>query len=92
MFKGFHFVAKISLVFILHRVLLKPSLFLWMSVSLFSPPGLVCAHTQPLALSPPEFDFKSFHSFIFILQWVFIFGGDHWQRKKEREREREKEK
>lgn len=53
-----------------------------MSVSLFSSPVQVCALTQYLALTLLQFDFKSFTSFFFILQWVFIFGGFHLQKKK----------
>lgn len=54
-----------------------------LNVSLLSSPVQVCAPTQWLALAPLEIDFlKGFNSFFFILQWVFIFGDFHLQKKK----------
>lgn len=53
-----------------------------LNVSLLSSPVQVCAPTQWLALAPLEIDFlKGFNSFFFILQWVFIFGDFHLQKK-----------
>ena len=54
------------------------------NVSLFSAPVQICTCTQSLALSLLQFDFKSFNSFFFILQWVFIFGGFNLQKKKKK--------
>lgn len=67
---------------LLHHFLLKPRLSLWMSASLFSSPVQVRAHTQHLALSHRRWSLKAFILSFFVLQWVFIFGGFHWQKKK----------
>lgn len=53
-----------------------------MSASLFSSPVQVRAHTQHLALSHRRWSLKAFILSFFVLQWVFIFGGFQWKKRK----------